>query len=154
MVIFLSGLFADRYGSSGTPVQLEANYFRLKKMPNFALTQYRVDFEPELDVTQTRKKSIQDNKTLLGERYIFDGASLYLAQKFDLKTIETSYNNKPMKITVRKTGSINSNDPNAFQLFNMIFRESMAGLKLQNIRRDYYDPKEKVIISKLIRFLK
>lgn len=118
-------------------------------MPDFKLTQYRVDFEPELDVTQTRKKLItawiNENKSLLGNRYIFDGSSLYLSQFLESEIIiDTTFNGNPMKITIRQTRVIESDHPNAFQLFNLIFRESMAGLKLQNVRRDYFDPKEKV----------
>lgn len=137
-------MFPDGYGTSGTRVKLAANYFRLNKTPEFVLSQYRVDFKPEVDVTLTRKKLIAENRSRLGLRYIFDGASLYLTQTFEEKTIETTFNGNPIKIIVRHTGVIDSNDPAAFQLFNLIFRDSMAGLKLQNVRRDYYDPKEKV----------
>lgn len=77
-------------------------------------------------------------------RYLFDGASIYLTQDLSDFTIETTHDGKPMKIAIRKTGSVESSHPKAFQLFNLIFRDAMAGLKLQNIRRDYYDPQAKV----------
>lgn len=108
------------------------------------LSQYRVDFEPEIDVTQTKKNLLNANKAAIGSRYIFDGASMYLTQKFDPMTIHTTYNNNPMKITIRWTGCVESDDHAAFQLFNLIFREAMEGLKLQNVRRDLYDPAAKV----------
>jgi hypothetical protein len=57
---------------------------------------------------------------------------------------ESEFEGKKITITVRKTGSIRSSDPEAFQLFNLIFRDAMAGLKLQNIKRDYFDPRGKV----------
>lgn len=135
---------SDRYGKSGTPVQLTANYFRVNKEPDFVLTQYCVNFEPDLDVTSSRKKLVYENRNRFGNRYIFDGGSLYLTQNFPDHTIETTFNDRPMRITMRRTGIVNSSSPIAFQLYNLIFREAMAGLKLQNIRRDYYDPQAKV----------
>lgn len=121
-----------------------ANYFRVNKQPSFVLTQYRVDFEPDLDVTNTRKSLINQNRAKFGNRYIFDGASIYLTIRLEDFEFETVHNGKPMKITVRRTGQMESSDPKAFQLFNLIFREAMAGLKLQNLRRDYFDPQAKV----------
>lgn len=55
------------------PVKLTANYFNLKKQPEFSLNQYRVDFIPEVDVTQTRKNIISRSRAEIGERYVFDG---------------------------------------------------------------------------------
>jgi uncharacterized membrane protein YfhO len=69
---------------------------------------------------------------------------MYLTQYLKDFEFETKHDAKPLKVTVRKTGSVDSSDPKAFQLFNLIFREAMAGLKLQNVRRDLYDPKAKV----------
>lgn len=106
----------DRFGNSGTPVMLVANYFRVNKQPSFVLTQYRVDFEPDLDVTTTRKMLIGQNRTKFGNRYIFDGASIYLTIRLDDFEFETTHNGKPMKITVRRTGLIDSSDPKAFQV--------------------------------------
>lgn len=128
------------------------------------MTQYRVDFEPDLvkfnvicngfnliqlflypqDVTQTRKSLINQNRVRFGGRYLFDGASIYLTQNREDFTIETTHDAKPMLITIRKTGSVDSTHPTAFQLFNLIFREAMVGLKLQNVRRDYFDPAAKI----------
>lgn len=146
-------MFTDRYGSTGTPITLCANYFKVNKQPEFALTQYRVDFEPSIDVTQTRKTLINQNKVQLGSRFIFDGSSLYLTQSSDILPIETTFNGRPMKITIKKTGTIDSSDPAAFHLFNLIFREAMACLKLQNVRRDYYDPGAKVKFIRLHKML-
>lgn len=124
-------------------VALTSNYFKLLEQPEFQLTQYRVDFMPDIDVTNTRKKMIGENRQHFG-RYIFDGASLYLTKQIEDQVIETQYDAKPLKISIRRTGEIKNTDPTAFQLFNLIFRDAMAGLKLQNIRRDYFDAEAKV----------
>lgn len=91
------------------------------------------------------RKLIGENRREFGNRYIFDGASIYLTQNTPDKEIKTSFDGKPMAILIRRTGTVKSSDPSAFQLFNLIFREAMAELKLQNIRRDYFDPHAKVI---------
>jgi hypothetical protein len=97
------------------------------------------------DVTNTRKNVINANRHYFQGRYLFDGASMYLTQLLEDFEFETMHDGKLMKVTVRKTGSsVDSTDPKTFQLFNLIFREAMAGLKLQNVRRDLYDPQAKV----------
>lgn len=113
-------------------------------MPTFQLTQYRVDFVPDIDLTQKRKQLIGQNREKLGGRYVFDGASLYLSKNFDHMELESNFDGRDFKITIRKTGSIRSSDQEAFQIFNLIIRESMSCLQLQNIKRDYFDPKAKV----------
>lgn len=124
---------------------LTANYFKLQKQPEFSLNQYRVDFEPDTDITQVRKTIMSRCKDQLGCRYVFDGASIYMSKFFDERTLETEFNGKIIHVNIRRTGEVKHTDPTAFQLFNLIFREAMGGLKLQNIRRDYFDPAAKVI---------
>ena len=108
------------------------------------MTQYRVDFKPEVTVTNTKKKIINENKQGLNlKKFIFDGNNLYSSRRFQNIEYETTYNDQPMEIIIKKTNTISSNDPMAFQLFNLIYRESMSALKLQNIRRNFYDPAAK-----------
>ncbi len=42
-------------GSSGSKVLLKANVFKIDDMPDFDFNQYRVDFEPDLDLANARK---------------------------------------------------------------------------------------------------
>lgn len=121
------------------------------------MTQYCVDFQPNIDVTAIRKKLIADNRQNLGPNpfgssYIFDGGSLYLCISFPDREIHTTYNGSPMTISLRRIGSVDNETRNVFQLYNNILRDAMAGLRLQNIRRDYYDPHAKVRCSKLLYF--
>jgi aubergine len=120
---------------------MKTNYFDLERNVNFVLGQYRFDFEPDTEVVNTRKAIVKENiEQLKLTRFTFDGSSLYTASEIPTGTIETTYKGNPMKITVRQTGTIRADDKNAFQIFNLIFRDTMATLKLQNIRRNYYDP--------------
>lgn len=46
----------SKKGTSGTHIKLEANYFQLTTNTHWRLYQYRVDFVPDEDRTQVRKK--------------------------------------------------------------------------------------------------
>jgi aubergine-like protein len=126
---------------------MSANFFVVKTTPNFNLGQFRVDFLPVADVTSTKKQIVWKNKDILGlDRYTFDGASLYTATRLEERTFDGEFNGKPMQITIRRTGTILNNDDQAFQILNLIFRDAMAQLKLQNIKRNYYDPQAKIAV--------
>lgn len=127
---------------------LRANYFQMEKSYNFNLGQYRLDFEPDTEVTNTRKDIVRLNQNLLAlGRYTFDGSSLYTATVLKEAVIEALYNEKQVKITIRRTGTIRSDDKQSFQIFNLIMRDCMAKLKLQNIKRNYYDPKMRIDVK-------
>ena len=134
----------------GVPVTLDANYFELAKLPRFELCQYRVDFEPKVDFTTARKELVNKNRDKIGSKFVFDGASMYLTTHFDEQCIETTHLGQQMLIKIRKTGMIDSHDPAAFQLLNLMFRDAMARLKLQTVRRDLFDPQAKVRCTKFI----
>jgi aubergine len=130
------------------PVTLSTNYFKLQHVPSFFLSQYRVDFEPDIDLTQKRKQLLGLNKQNFGGRYVFDGASLYLAQNLpDFSFTTGEFDGKIFTIYIRQTGLVDSSDPQAFQIYNLIFREAMSCLKLQNVKRDYFDPYAKVRLT-------
>lgn len=117
-------------------------------MEEFNLTQYRVDFEPEVLVTFVKKKIIAENKDELElTKYIFDGNNLYFSKHISNRTLNTIWNNQPMQITIKRTNSIKSTDPVAFQIFNLIFRDAMSALKLQQIRHNFFDPAAKKEIT-------
>lgn len=118
----------------------------MTKLPRFNLGQYRVDFDPDSEVTNTRKAIVRENQEILGlSRYTFDGSSLYTGTFLEDKTEESAtFNNMPMKITIRRTGTIRSDNPQAFQIFNLIMRDAMSKLQLKNIKRNYYDPQMKI----------
>jgi aubergine-like protein len=130
----------DKYGSSGTGVIVKANYFELDKSPSFVLKQYRVDFTPEIDNTNVKKKIITENRHAMQlETFTFDGSTLYTSRLKRLN-YDVQHNNSPMMITFREVGRIRSDDENANQVMNLIFRNAMVNLNLQNIKRNYYDP--------------
>ena len=60
---------SSKCGTSGTPVKLTSNYFEIEELPKFHFTQYRVDFEPELDIAKIRNAFIGQQKAVLGGNY-------------------------------------------------------------------------------------
>ena len=94
-----------------------------------------------------RKKIINENREKFGKRFLFDGTSIYLAEEVPGFTFTTKYEAKEFKIIIRQLKKVDSNSPIAFQLYNLILREAMAGLKLQQVRRDYFDPINKIDVS-------
>lgn len=78
-------------GSSGTPVSLQSNYFKLISAPDWCLYQYSVEFSPPEDRTITRKGLLRKHKEEFGA-YVFDGTTLFTSKqipevKFHLKII-------------------------------------------------------------------
>jgi aubergine-like protein len=107
-----------------------------------------VDFVPEVDATLLKKNIISSNESALnlGRRYVFDGSSLYTQAAVNLE-VDGEFNGRSFKITLRQTGVVDENDENGlYQTFNLILRTAMGKLRLQNIKRDYFDAKAKIQI--------
>lgn len=135
-----------KQGSSGRQVVLRANYFRLTKLPDFKMIQYSVNFDPEIETSQTKKTILRQISRRLGG-YLYDGNNLYLMKALeDDKNIFTTKDRyeKEYKIIIRKTQDIQMMDDQAFQIFNIILRETMRGLNLELIGRNFFDPNGKV----------
>lgn len=54
-----------------------------------------------------------------------------------------------IRITVKKVGTCEPGDFQNVQVFNIIMRDCMKSLQLQEIRRNYYDPGAKVCFCSL-----
>jgi len=68
----------DDVGTSGQPINLVSNLFKLERAPNFHLFQYRVDFNPEVPSRGMRKSMLKEHQDLVGSIYQFDGMTLFL----------------------------------------------------------------------------
>ena len=60
---------SSKSGTSGTPIKLAANYFEVDELPDFQFSQYRVDFEPELDAIRTRVGFIRQQGSVFGGKF-------------------------------------------------------------------------------------
>jgi aubergine len=137
----------SKEGTSGTPVSLSANYFKLIRSPEFEFNLYRVDFEPEFDLVALRKRFIYDQRELFGG-YLFDGKNmLYLTRRLkkeEMKFECESREGDKHTMIVKNTGTrIEMTDGMAMQILNIILRRTMDGLKMQEVGRNLYDPQSK-----------
>ncbi|XP_025268827.1 piwi-like protein Siwi [Camponotus floridanus] len=135
-------------GTSGRPVSLQTNHFKVPTVPDWCLYKYRVDFEPEETRTYIKKGLLRLHKEKVGA-YIFDGTILYttcrLPDKVELVSTRQS-DDMPIKIVIRLVGDMMRDDPHYIQFFNIIMRKCLEHLKLQLVGREYYDARNKVNI--------
>lgn len=134
-------------GTSGHPIQLLCNYFKLLQAGQWGLNQYRVDFNPDIDHTGQRKGLMRVAMTDVVKGYLFDGTVLYTPARINpdpLEKVAQTLTGENVRITVRLVGDVNWGDSHYLQLFNLIIRKCLTHMKLQMIQRDYYDPQSKV----------
>lgn len=137
-------------------VELVANFFVVNKTKNFNVTCYRLDFEPEVELRKVRSGLIFQLKSKLGV-FLYDGESqIYLLQSLpeDPMTLRSTSREKQVyKLKFRKTREIVYTDATFLQVLNLVMRNTMRGLKLQLVGRNYYDPAAKVSFHELSALL-
>ncbi|CAB3247796.1 unnamed protein product [Arctia plantaginis] len=134
-------------GSTGTAVDLTANYFTVETTPQWRLFQYHVDFSPEEDNTSVRKALIRVHANVLGG-YLFDGMVLYTTKRLHPNPMEL-YSDRTsdgarMQIMIKLTCDVSPGDYHYIQVFNIIIRKCFNILRLQLMGRDYFDPIAKI----------
>lgn len=72
-------------GTSGSAIQLTANYFRIMSRPRWVLYQYHVDFNPPMESRRLRSALLFHHEETLGAARSFDGAMLFLPQRLHNK---------------------------------------------------------------------
>jgi aubergine len=139
----------SKEGMTGTQVTLSANYFELTRKPDFAFTQYRVDFEPDCDDIKLRKFLVGTQRATFGG-FLYDGGSLlYLTRRLpqDEMTfnITTPRDNRKFILKIKHTGNVISmTDSMATNVLNVILRRTMDKLNMQLVGRNLYDPGSRV----------
>ncbi|XP_072456841.1 piwi-like protein 1 [Notamacropus eugenii] len=129
-------------GTSGTVVHLKTNHFRLTSLPQWALYQYHVNFNPQMDSKRLRSVLLDVHKQLLGKLYSFDGAILFLHHRLQNKVTEVfsqTHSGENVRITITLTSEILPNSPTCLQFYNIIFKRLLNTLKLVQIGRNFYD---------------
>ncbi|XP_046962281.1 piwi-like protein Siwi [Vanessa cardui] len=139
----------SKKGSTGTPLDLSANYFTVETTPNWSLYQYHVDFSPEEDNTGIRKALLRVHAKTLGG-YIFDGSALYTVSRLHPEPLEL-YSDRTtdgarMRILVKLTCQVSPGDYHYIQIFNIIIRTCFSIMQLQLMNRDFFDPAAKIDI--------
>ncbi|XP_026764636.1 piwi-like protein Siwi [Galleria mellonella] len=139
----------SKKGTSGTPLDLIANYFTVKTTPQWSLYQYHVDISPEEDNTTVRKGLLRVHQKTLGG-YLFDGTVLYTVRKLHPDPMELYSDRKTdgerMRILIKLTCAVSPGDYHYIQIFNIIIRKCYNLLQLQLVGRDFFDPLAKIDI--------
>ncbi|XP_037634961.1 piwi-like protein 1 isoform X2 [Sebastes umbrosus] len=135
----------SKSGTSGAPIALTANFFRILSRPRWLLYQYHVDYNPPMEARRLRSALLFQHEEVLGSARSFDGALLFLPHRLQNKETvlhsETRMGEK-VQITVTLTNELPPTSPVCIQFYNIIFRRILRILDMQQIGRNYYNPKD------------
>lgn len=139
----------SKKGTSGQPITIQTNFFRLAKSPSWSLYQYRVDFKPDVEHSGLRKALVAQQRQNFGCGYLFDGTLLYLSKKLTAATDPIIFQSKSREednyeISLKFTSVVSMKTSASLQILNLILRKAMQGLKMQLVARNYYDAAAKV----------
>uniref|UniRef100_A0A8V0ZVE7 Piwi-like protein 1 n=1 Tax=Gallus gallus TaxID=9031 RepID=A0A8V0ZVE7_CHICK len=139
----------SKTGSSGAMIKLIANFFRLTSRPQWALYQYHVDYNPEMEARRLRSGLLFQHEDLIGKTHAFDGSILFLPKRLPNKVTEVyskTRNGEDVRITITLTNELPPTSPTCLQFYNIIFRRLLKMMNFQQIGRNYYNPKDPVSI--------
>ena len=135
---------ATKKGQTGTPLDLTSNYFRMLLQKDWDIFQYRVDFNPELEDVRLKKALLRRERTRIGGN-LFDGTMIFTCKRITISEITTTYETgadrveSTVQIKFREVGVVSRTDQRMLQIYNLILRRAMDGLKLSLLGRNYYD---------------
>ncbi|KAF6729960.1 Piwi-like protein 1 [Oryzias melastigma] len=134
----------SKCGTSGSPIQLTANFYRILSRPQWVLYQYHVDFKPPMESRRLRTALLYRHTDVIGDARTFDGALLILPRRLHCKETvlhsETKSGEKVL-ITVTLTNELPPTSPVCIQFYNILFKRVLRLLEMQQIGRNYYNPK-------------
>ncbi|XP_070820601.1 piwi-like protein 1 [Chaetodon trifascialis] len=139
----------SKTGTSGYPIQLTANFFRILSRPQWVLYQYHVDYKPPMESRRLRSALLFQHEEALGSVRSFDGAILFLPCRLQNKETvlhsETRSGEK-VQITVTLTNELPPTSPVCVQFYSIIFRRILRILNMQQVGRNYYNPSDPLSI--------
>lgn len=139
----------SKVGTSGQPLNLTSNYFKMLTNKEWDIFQYRVDFVPEIEDTRLKKALLRREKAQVGGN-LFDGTMIFTCKRIMVSEIVTKFETgaerteSTVQIKFREVGVVSRTDQRMLQIYNLILRRAMDGLKLSLMGRNYYDAKASV----------
>lgn len=128
-------------GEVGKPVDLSANYIRIK-CHNKGVYQYHVDFNPTVDSKGMRIRFINEHRDVIGYTKAFDGSILFLPiqlpQQETVLVSERPTDKAKVTVVIKLVKVLPPES--CQQLYNIIFRRIMAILEMVQVGRYYYNP--------------
>nr|XP_020446024.1 LOW QUALITY PROTEIN: piwi-like protein 1 [Monopterus albus] len=135
----------SKSGTTGSAIQLRANFFRILSRPQWVLYQYHVDFKPPMESRRMKSALLFQHEEALGSARSFDGAILFLPRRLHSKETvlysETRTGEK-VQISVTLTNELPPTSPVCIQFYNIIFRRILRILNMQQIGRDHFNPND------------
>jgi len=138
-----------KIGTVGNVIPVITNYFEMNKRPSFTLHQYRVDFKPEEDNTTIKKMLVKAHSEALGS-LMFGGHTMYRTEELspELCSLDTeNANGQRYTMSIRLVGYVNLDDPMYLQFYNIVMRNCMGHLDMEELGRHFYDRHSKVSIT-------
>lgn len=134
----------NKIGTSGRPIRLLANYFRLISMPQYCVYQYHVDFMPNVESSRMRRAMIGDHRERFGKCYVFDGMSdLKTPTRLDNELTELFSRRRSdgimVSIKIKRVQELAPNNPDLLRLYNTQMRRNLEHLDFVQINRHYFD---------------
>ncbi|KAM6298089.1 piwi-like protein 1 [Aegotheles albertisi] len=117
--------------------------------PQWALYQYHVGYNPEMEARRLRSALLFQHEELIGITHAFDGSVLFLPRYLGNKVTEVisrTRHGENVKITITLTNELPPTSPTCLQFYNIIFRRLLKILNLQQIGRNYYNPGDPVSV--------
>ncbi|XP_019394493.1 PREDICTED: piwi-like protein 1 [Crocodylus porosus] len=139
----------SKTGTSGAIIKLSTNHFRLTSRPQWALYQYHINYNPQMEARRLRSALLFQHGELIGRTRVFDGTTLFLPKKLENKVTEVfsqTRNGETVKITITLTSELPPTSPTCLQFYNIIFRRLLKMMNLQQIGRNYYNPNDPISI--------
>ncbi|XP_042319601.1 LOW QUALITY PROTEIN: piwi-like protein 1 [Sceloporus undulatus] len=140
-----------KIGVSGNVIKLSTNHFRLTSRPQWALYQYHIDYNPQMESRRLRSALLFQHEDIIGRTRAFDGTILFLPKKMKNKVTEVvsqTRQGETVKVTITLTNELPSTSPTCLQFYNIIFKRLLKIMNLQQIGRNYYNPTDPISIPK------
>lgn len=127
-----------------------ANYFRVRRAPQWNLYTYHVEFRPDLEIRGVKQRLLREQRELFNG-YLFDGTRIFTPTRLhipngSLEIISRTREDQEVLMVIRFTGELSMRDSGSLQVLNLIIRRAMHGLNLQLIGRNFYDAAASVCV--------
>ncbi|XP_050425877.1 piwi-like protein Ago3 [Adelges cooleyi] len=127
-------------------LQLSSNYIGIELEQNKGVFEYRVDYNPPVDVKPARFMLLNQHRNILPVK-TFDGTSLYIPSRLpDDETLLISELNDKSKVNLKIIYRRQTLLRDCIHFYNVFLRQIMKSLDLIEFGRNMYDPVRRVAI--------
>ena len=116
----------NKQGLTGEQIDIVANYFALRTLPEWRIYQHMVEFSPDIPMIRMRRGMIREHDDVLGKTVAFDGTILYLTKRLPEESVTLTSkkvtDGSMVTITIKRTSELPPSSPQCLQMFNVIFR--------------------------------